>query len=367
MDGTWEVHTVRKSYRAAAWRRRSSVIGVCYLPLNCRISSWSYSPLLELTLPDKDSKVFVPFAFWNSSHLQGYWIHHVRACMLIAWIPGSMQVFIKMFSRIKPLWQARNGILQGKQKEGVSYWAAIEEQLHTHTGDVELLNPVQSSGFWLIWSAFLFCLSRVPFEGLRLSTCWAVSHFQKNAQKNWTKRTAALNLQESSWFIRKFIIKKFQKKFCQNEIDYVEPTTNKREPFPDISYDVEGASRCAFWFILYRCNRTRLSLSLSLTGAVCRRDRLTVRFCLSLRWLDRCQLPNVRAQCCKTCGQRSLASQRHVSPLSRRDAGEIWATVCRSTIWALHWFPHHYRLIAYWSHYETLHVLAGGIITQVWQ
>uniref|UniRef100_A0AAQ4S2M9 ADAM metallopeptidase with thrombospondin type 1 motif 7 n=1 Tax=Gasterosteus aculeatus aculeatus TaxID=481459 RepID=A0AAQ4S2M9_GASAC len=57
--------------------------------------------------------------------------------------------------------------------------------------------------------------------------------------------------------------------------------------------------------------------------SVCRRDRLTVRFCLSLRWLDRCQLPNVRAQCCKTCGQRSLASQRHVSPLSRRDAGEI--------------------------------------------
>uniref|UniRef100_A0AAQ4RXU0 ADAM metallopeptidase with thrombospondin type 1 motif 7 n=1 Tax=Gasterosteus aculeatus aculeatus TaxID=481459 RepID=A0AAQ4RXU0_GASAC len=45
--------------------------------------------------------------------------------------------------------------------------------------------------------------------------------------------------------------------------------------------------------------------------SVCRRDRLTVRFCLSLRWLDRCQLPNVRAQCCKTCGQRSLASQRH--------------------------------------------------------
>ncbi|XP_051918967.1 A disintegrin and metalloproteinase with thrombospondin motifs 7 [Hippocampus zosterae] len=36
-------------------------------------------------------------------------------------------------------------------------------------------------------------------------------------------------------------------------------------------------------------------------GEVCLRDRLTSRFCQTLQWLGRCQLPNVRAQCCKTC------------------------------------------------------------------
>nr|XP_046249394.1 A disintegrin and metalloproteinase with thrombospondin motifs 7 isoform X2 [Scatophagus argus] len=36
-------------------------------------------------------------------------------------------------------------------------------------------------------------------------------------------------------------------------------------------------------------------------GALCVRDRLTYRFCQTLRWLGRCHLPNVRAQCCKTC------------------------------------------------------------------
>lgn len=40
-----------------------------------------------------------------------------------------------------------------------------------------------------------------------------------------------------------------------------------------------------------------------LTGAVCVRDRLTVRFCQTLLFLGRCQLPNIRAQCCKTCSQ----------------------------------------------------------------
>ncbi|KAG8001232.1 A disintegrin and metalloproteinase with thrombospondin motifs 7 [Nibea albiflora] len=39
------------------------------------------------------------------------------------------------------------------------------------------------------------------------------------------------------------------------------------------------------------------------TGAVCVRDRLTFRFCQTLRWLGRCHLPNVRVQCCKTCSQ----------------------------------------------------------------
>ncbi|KAK9542379.1 hypothetical protein VZT92_000249 [Zoarces viviparus] len=44
------------------------------------------------------------------------------------------------------------------------------------------------------------------------------------------------------------------------------------------------------------------------SGAVCLRDRLTVRFCQTLRWLGRCHLSNVRAQCCKACGQRSRSS-----------------------------------------------------------
>ncbi|XP_078128124.1 A disintegrin and metalloproteinase with thrombospondin motifs 7 [Sander vitreus] len=44
------------------------------------------------------------------------------------------------------------------------------------------------------------------------------------------------------------------------------------------------------------------------SGAVCLRDRVTFRFCQTLRWLGRCHLPNVRAQCCKTCSQRSRSS-----------------------------------------------------------
>uniref|UniRef100_A0A3Q0SHJ4 ADAM metallopeptidase with thrombospondin type 1 motif 7 n=1 Tax=Amphilophus citrinellus TaxID=61819 RepID=A0A3Q0SHJ4_AMPCI len=43
-------------------------------------------------------------------------------------------------------------------------------------------------------------------------------------------------------------------------------------------------------------------------GAVCLHDRLTFRFCQTLRWLGRCRLPNVQAQCCKTCSQRSRSS-----------------------------------------------------------
>uniref|UniRef100_A0A671V7U1 ADAM metallopeptidase with thrombospondin type 1 motif 7 n=1 Tax=Sparus aurata TaxID=8175 RepID=A0A671V7U1_SPAAU len=45
--------------------------------------------------------------------------------------------------------------------------------------------------------------------------------------------------------------------------------------------------------------------------SVCVRDRLTLRFCHTLRWLGRCLLPNVRAQCCKTCSQRSRSTSRH--------------------------------------------------------
>ncbi|XP_061830889.2 A disintegrin and metalloproteinase with thrombospondin motifs 7 [Nerophis lumbriciformis] len=43
------------------------------------------------------------------------------------------------------------------------------------------------------------------------------------------------------------------------------------------------------------------------SGASCLRDRLTSRFCQTLHWLGRCQLPNVRAQCCKTCKQPPAA------------------------------------------------------------
>ncbi|XP_035483837.2 A disintegrin and metalloproteinase with thrombospondin motifs 7 isoform X2 [Scophthalmus maximus] len=41
------------------------------------------------------------------------------------------------------------------------------------------------------------------------------------------------------------------------------------------------------------------------SAAVCLRDRLTSRFCQTLRSLGRCHLANVRAQCCRTCGPRS--------------------------------------------------------------
>ncbi|XP_068597872.1 A disintegrin and metalloproteinase with thrombospondin motifs 7 [Brachionichthys hirsutus] len=44
------------------------------------------------------------------------------------------------------------------------------------------------------------------------------------------------------------------------------------------------------------------------SGAVCVRDRLTNRFCQTLRWLGRCHLANIRGQCCKTCSQRSVSS-----------------------------------------------------------
>uniref|UniRef100_A0A8C1PJ66 ADAM metallopeptidase with thrombospondin type 1 motif 7 n=1 Tax=Cyprinus carpio TaxID=7962 RepID=A0A8C1PJ66_CYPCA len=42
------------------------------------------------------------------------------------------------------------------------------------------------------------------------------------------------------------------------------------------------------------CDSTR-------SGQLCLRDHLTIRFCQTLRWLGRCQVPSVRAKCCKTC------------------------------------------------------------------
>uniref|UniRef100_A0A669BGA1 ADAM metallopeptidase with thrombospondin type 1 motif 7 n=1 Tax=Oreochromis niloticus TaxID=8128 RepID=A0A669BGA1_ORENI len=41
---------------------------------------------------------------------------------------------------------------------------------------------------------------------------------------------------------------------------------------------------------------------------VCLHNRLTFHFCQTLRWLGRCHLPNVQAQCCKSCSQRSHSS-----------------------------------------------------------
>ncbi|RVE74247.1 hypothetical protein OJAV_G00020100 [Oryzias javanicus] len=42
--------------------------------------------------------------------------------------------------------------------------------------------------------------------------------------------------------------------------------------------------------------------------AVCLRDRLTPRFCHTLRLLRRCHLSNVQSQCCKTCSQHSSST-----------------------------------------------------------
>uniref|UniRef100_UPI0037E78B0F A disintegrin and metalloproteinase with thrombospondin motifs 7 n=1 Tax=Semicossyphus pulcher TaxID=241346 RepID=UPI0037E78B0F len=57
----------------------------------------------------------------------------------------------------------------------------------------------------------------------------------------------------------------------------------------------------------HKCNLQECESAPS--GAVCLRDRLTFRFCQTLRWLGRCHLPNVRAQCCKSCSQRSRSSR----------------------------------------------------------
>lgn len=93
-----------------------------------------------------------------------------------------------------------------------------------------------------------------------------------------------------------------------------------------------------------------VSVSVTHTGAVCVRDRLTLRFCHTLRWLGRCLLPNVRAQCCKTCSQRSRSTSRHWGAATPKphpqDCNTDWFNVSmNSTIWALFWFCHHYRLI----------------------
>uniref|UniRef100_I3JE65 ADAM metallopeptidase with thrombospondin type 1 motif 7 n=1 Tax=Oreochromis niloticus TaxID=8128 RepID=I3JE65_ORENI len=40
-------------------------------------------------------------------------------------------------------------------------------------------------------------------------------------------------------------------------------------------------------------------------GTVCLHNRLTFHFCQTLRWLGRCHLPNVQAQCCKSCSHKA--------------------------------------------------------------
>ncbi|XP_062326647.1 A disintegrin and metalloproteinase with thrombospondin motifs 7 isoform X2 [Osmerus eperlanus] len=45
-------------------------------------------------------------------------------------------------------------------------------------------------------------------------------------------------------------------------------------------------------------------------GVMCVRDRLTFRFCQTLQWLGRCNLPTVRVQCCRTCSQHSRGNER---------------------------------------------------------
>uniref|UniRef100_A0A8C6L6X3 ADAM metallopeptidase with thrombospondin type 1 motif 7 n=1 Tax=Nothobranchius furzeri TaxID=105023 RepID=A0A8C6L6X3_NOTFU len=56
-----------------------------------------------------------------------------------------------------------------------------------------------------------------------------------------------------------------------------------------------------------RCNLHNCESTPSAT--LCHRDRLTFRFCQTLRSLGRCLLPNVQMQCCKTCNQRSHPSR----------------------------------------------------------
>uniref|UniRef100_A0A8C2HGG6 ADAM metallopeptidase with thrombospondin type 1 motif 7 n=1 Tax=Cyprinus carpio TaxID=7962 RepID=A0A8C2HGG6_CYPCA len=48
-------------------------------------------------------------------------------------------------------------------------------------------------------------------------------------------------------------------------------------------------------------------------GQLCLRDHLTLRFCQTLQWHGQCQVPSVRAKCCKTCGLPSRGNDRIAS------------------------------------------------------
>uniref|UniRef100_A0A8C1PWL0 ADAM metallopeptidase with thrombospondin type 1 motif 7 n=1 Tax=Cyprinus carpio TaxID=7962 RepID=A0A8C1PWL0_CYPCA len=49
------------------------------------------------------------------------------------------------------------------------------------------------------------------------------------------------------------------------------------------------------------------------SGQLCLRDHLTLRFCQTLQWHGQCQVPSVRAKCCKTCGLPSRGNDRIAS------------------------------------------------------
>lgn len=59
-----------------------------------------------------------------------------------------------------------------------------------------------------------------------------------------------------------------------------------------------------------KCQRQDCSPS----GQLCLRDRVSSRFCQTLRWLGRCSLSNVRSQCCRTCGPRTEATPTTTAP-----------------------------------------------------
>ncbi|KAI1904399.1 hypothetical protein AGOR_G00005240 [Albula goreensis] len=83
---------------------------------------------------------------------------------------------------------------------------------------------------------------------------------------------------------------------CVNTVTEQEEEERERcdhEPWP------ENTQKCN----LHECDS-------ALPGHVCQRDALTFRFCQTLQWLGRCHLTTVRAQCCKTCSQRSRGNER---------------------------------------------------------
>lgn len=94
---------------------------------------------------------------------------------------------------------------------------------------------------------------------------------------------------------------KSERKMCW--ISHMHAVLILKEPVIMMSF------RVCLWFILSWWSPCIISLPLSfsatLSGAVCIHDRLTHRFCQTLFWLGRCHLPNIRAQCCRTCSQRS--------------------------------------------------------------
>ncbi|KAM3877419.1 A disintegrin and metalloproteinase with thrombospondin motifs 7 [Diretmus argenteus] len=79
----------------------------------------------------------------------------------------------------------------------------------------------------------------------------------------------------------------------KTETEEVDQTQCDHEPQP------ENVQKCK----IHECESVP-------SGAVCLRDRLTFRFCQTLHWLGRCHVPTVRAQCCRTCAQRSRGNDR---------------------------------------------------------